>query len=299
MLLNLGLSGVPFIGADVGGFHGNADGELLVRWTQLGAFYPLMRNHSIRGSRRQEPWAFGERAEQLIREALELRYALLPYLYTLMEDAATSGFPPMRPLFLHYPDDPETYHLSDQFLWGADLLVAPVVRPGVHSRAVYFPEGRWVEWWTGAITEGPRWQVVEAPLPRIPLFLRAGAAIPTTRPQAHTPDRAVWEDLEWRVYPEGTTVVSGRLYEDDGRSSPERSPDRRVSLLTASLDGSRLRLSVTDEGSLTTERRSLRVRCFGMSGTWRMTQAGGRAETSEGTVLVTFPPKTQEVVLER
>ncbi len=299
MLLNLGLSGVPFIGADIGGFHGNADGELLVRWTQLGAFYPLMRNHSTRGSRRQEPWAFGEQTERLIREAIEFRYALLPYLYTLMEDAATSGLPPMRPLFLHYPDDPETYHLSDQFLWGADLLVAPVVRPGAHSRAVYFPEGRWVEWWTGAITEGPGWEVVAAPLSKIPLFLRAGAAIPTTRPQAHAPDRAVWEDLEWRVYPQGTTVASGRLYEDDGRSSPERSRDRRVSRLTASLDGSRIRLSVTDEGSLATERRALRVRCPGLSGTWRVTPVGGRAETSEGTLLVTFPPRTKEVVLER
>jgi len=258
-----------------------------------------MRNHSTRGSRRQEPWAFGEQTEQLIREAIEFRYALLPYLYTLMEDAVISGLPPMRPLFLHYPDDPETYHLSDQFLWGADLLVAPVVRPGADSRAVYFPEGRWVEWWTGAITEGPGWEVVEAPLSKIPLFLRAGAAIPTTQPQAHAPDRAVWEDLEWRVYPQGTTGGAGRLYEDDGRSSPERSRDRRVSRLTASLDGSRIRLSVTDEGSLATERRALRVRCPGLSGTWRVTPVGGRAETSEGALLVTFPPRTKEVVLER
>ncbi len=216
-----------------------------------------------------------------------------------MEDAATSGLPPMRPLFLHYPDDPETYHLSDQFLWGPDLLVAPVVRPGAHSRAVYFPGGQWVDWWTGATTAGPGWVVVEAPLSRIPLFLRAGAAVPTTLPQAHAPDRAVWEDLEWRVHPQGMTVASGRLYEDDGRSAPERSRDRRVSRLAASLDGSRLRLSVTDEGSLTTERRSLRVRCSGLSGTWRVTPTGGRTETNEGMLIVTFPPRATTVVLER
>ncbi len=304
MLLNLGLSGVPFIGADVGGFHGNADGELLIRWTQLGAFYPLMRNHTIRGSRRQEPWAFGEETEVLIRSALEFRYALLPYLYTLMEEAAASGLPPMRPLFLHYPDDPEASQVSDQFLWGRDLLVAPVVRPGVRHRAVYLPEGRWADWWTGTTMPGPAWTVVDAPLDRIPLFLRAGGAAPTTPPQVHTPDRAAWEDLEWRIHPALSTsapvVAAGRMYEDDGRTPQDRTSERRVTRLAARLDGSRLSLSTVEEGTLAGARRTVRMRCYGLPPGWRIASPpGARADEAGGVLTVTVPEGASTVVLAR
>ncbi len=333
MLLNLGLSGVPFIGADIGGFHGNADGELLVRWTQLGAFYPLMRNHSIRGSRRQEPWAFGEETAALVRDAIALRYALLPYLYTLMEEAAASGLPPMRPLFLHYADDPDTYHLHDEFLWGGDMLVAPVTRPGARRRAVYFPRGRWADWWTGAITAGPAWTVVDAPLGRIPVFLRAGAAVPVTPPRPHTPDRAVWEELEWRVFPElrqaqgaavprggegdagGPVVAAGRLYEDDGRTPQDRPLDRCVSRLVAHAQPTgaparrsggpegarRLRVSLSAEGTPGGARRALRLRWYGLEGGWRVGApdgARGEPDPASGTLVVTLPHDAGEAVLE-
>jgi len=303
MLLNLGLSGVPFIGADVGGFHGNAEGELLIRWTQLGAFYPLMRNHSIRTSHRQEPWAFGEETARAVRDAIALRYALLPHLYTLMEEAATCGLPPMRPLWFHYPDDPETYQLADEFLWGSDLLVAPAVRPGATHRAVYFPEGRWAEWWTGAIHPGPGWAVVETPLARIPIFLRAGAAVPVTRPMAHTPPRAVWEDLEWRVFPAGTSGPGGRLFEDDGQTPLDRTRAYRISRLALTTDGSRVRLALTAAGALAAARRSLRIRCYGLGeGARLVAPAGGQIERDEtGTAVITLTEAADplEVLLER
>lgn len=316
MLLNLGLSGVPFTGADIGGFHGNTQGELLVRWYQLGAFYPLMRNHSTRGSRRQEPWAFGEETEALIRAALEMRYALLPYLYTLMEEAAARGLPPLRPLFLHYPDDTETYALSDQFLFGPDLLVAPAVRPGATHRGAYFPRGNWADWWTGSIITGPSWAVVETPLDRVPLFLRAGAAVPTTRPGLHTPARAVWEDLEWRIFtapalPDSHPSVesggrdgvlaSGRLYEDDGKTPVDLRPPYRVSRLTAKADRSRLRLSVTTEGPLADDRRSIRVRAYGADLPGEAASPSGVAverDERTQTLVITFPPGSTEIVLE-
>lgn len=298
MLLNLGMSGVPFIGADIGGFHANTQGELLARWYQVGVFYPLMRNHSIRGSRRQEPWAFGEETEAVIKTALEMRYALLPHLYTLMEEAATRGLPPMRPLFLHYPDDVETYALSDQFLFGPDLLVAPAVRPATH-RAVYFPHGRWADWWTGTVIAGPSWAAVETPLDRVPLFLRAGGAVPTTPPRLHTPEQAVWEELEWRIFPDLSSVAphatvmpgprhavlaSGRLYEDDGKTPLDLRPAHRRSILTASADGPRLRVSVTSEGPLAQEQRSMRVRVYGL-------------DEGTRTRVVEFPPGAADIVL--
>jgi alpha-glucosidase len=316
MLLNLGLSGVPFTGADIGGFHGNTNGELLARWYQVGAFYPLMRNHSIRGSRRQEPWAFGEETEAVIRTALEMRYALLPYLYTLMEDAATRGLPPMRPVFLHYPDDAETYTLSDQFLFGPDLLVAPALRPGMTHRAAYFPHGHWADWWTGTVTAGPSWSVVETPLDRVPLFLRAGGAVPTAPPRLHTPERAVWEELEWRIFPEPSSVdshasgtpgtrhdvlASGRLYEDDGKTPLDLRPAHRLSVLTVRADGPRLRVSVTSEGPLAQDTRSMRVRVYGLDLPRGAARSAAQAEldTATHTRVVPFPPGGADIVLVR
>lgn len=301
LLLNLGLSGVPFIGSDVGGFHGNAEGELLARWTQLGAFYPFMRNHSIRGSRRQEPWAFGPEVEDLVRQALELRYSLLPYLYTLLEEASRCGLPPMRPLFLHYPGDPETANLGDEFLWGTDLLVAPALRPGVSHRAVYVPEGRWIHWWTGEAVEGPDWTVVNTPLPRIPLFLRQGAAVPVTSPRLHTPEQAVWEDLEWRVAPGDR--IGGRLYEDDGRTPQDRLQEWAVTTVSGQADGRRIVLRSAVQGRRALPDRQVRVRVLGVG--WRIAAPPTASSVPEGseagwtTVVVSSRAGEWDLVLER
>jgi alpha-glucosidase len=153
-LLNLGLSGVPFAGADIGGFFGSCGPELLVRWTQLGALMPFARNHSAEGTAPQEPWAWGDPVEELCRSAIELRYQLLPHLYTLLHEASQKGHPPLRPLFFHYPDDQRAQELSDQALLGRGLLLAPVVRPGVRARVVYFPEGRWTDTRDGTVHDG-------------------------------------------------------------------------------------------------------------------------------------------------
>jgi alpha-glucosidase len=117
-LLNMGLSGVPFVGTDIGGFNGNASGELFVRWMQFGVLAPFCRSHSEIGTERHEPWIFGPRVEAICREFLRLRYRLLPYLYTLFWEAAQRGIPVLRPLLYHFPDDPATYPLHDQALLG-------------------------------------------------------------------------------------------------------------------------------------------------------------------------------------
>ncbi|USB34301.1 TIM-barrel domain-containing protein [Paenibacillus sp. YPG26] len=224
MGMNLGLSGVAFCGADVGGFMHHASGELLVRWTQLGAFTPFFRNHSAIETRQQEPWTFGEQVEEICRTFIELRYSLLPYLYSLFHEAAQTGLPVMRPLVLEYPQDERTFNLSDQFLLGNQMLVAPIYRPGAEHRSVYLPEGVWYDYWTGSRYEGGRPYLARAGLDRIPLFVKSGAVIPMTSGLQHTGE-AVWSKLNVHIYGRGTEghdgqVLAGEymLYEDDGIS---------------------------------------------------------------------------------
>jgi alpha-glucosidase len=214
MVLNLGLSGVAFTGADVGGFDGDADAELLVRWTQMGAFLPLFRNHSCLWSRSQEPWAFGEPYLSLNRAAIELRYRLLPYLYTAIWQCSEKGTPIARPLVWAHPNDPATFTLDDEFLCGDSLLVAPVYHPGTTSREVYLPADEWFDFWTDERHTGPKTIAAAAPLERIPVYCRAGKVLPTWPVMQHSDAQAV-EKLILHVYPGNGTSW---LYEDDGHS---------------------------------------------------------------------------------
>ncbi|RDE17465.1 MAG: alpha-glucosidase [Candidatus Thorarchaeota archaeon] len=219
MLLNLGLSGVPFCGADIGGFGGDTTPELLARWYQLGAFYPFSRNHSDIRSIRQEPWLFGEEAESVARDSVSFRYLLMRYFYSLAKTASTSGIPIMRPLVLEFQDDPATYTLDTQFMIGPFLMVAPVLEEGANSREVYFPRGRWYDLWTDTSIEGPQSLRVDAPFDRIPVYLRAGSIIPTGRIVQNTDEDQ--GDLVLWVYPGGTSTTA--VFEDDGISDNEQS----------------------------------------------------------------------------
>lgn len=216
MNLNLGLSGFSFTGADVGGYRGDCSGELLIRWTQLGAFIPYFRNHSEAGTARQEPWAYDDRVLAVTGKYIRLRYALLTYIYNLMRESSLTGAPAMRPLFYHYQDDPVSYRVNDQFLLGADLLVCPVVRPGVDHRLVYLPQGLWHDYWTGEVLTGGRYLVRQAPLDTLPLYVRAGAILPHDLPvngKANEPQEAA---LELYCYSGSDGIC--RLYFDDGIS---------------------------------------------------------------------------------
>jgi alpha-glucosidase len=214
MLCNLGLSGVAFVGADVGGFAGNATAELFARWMQVGMLYPLMRGHSALTTAQHEPWVFGEKVEQICREYLELRYRLLPYIYTLFWEAATTGAPILRPLLYDFPNDPKTYNISDQVMLGASIMAAPIYRPGVEYRVVYLPEGRWYDWWSGEVFEGATQILAAAPLERMPLYVRAGSIIPMA-PVMQYVDEFPLEQLRLRIW-QGTGEFT--FYEDDGKS---------------------------------------------------------------------------------
>jgi alpha-glucosidase (family GH31 glycosyl hydrolase) len=218
--LSTGLSGVPYWGTDVGGFFHPVPetAELYTRWFQLGAFSPIFRSHGWVW-REHVPWAHGAEVEAICRRYAELRYRLLPYTYTLAWQAHTDGLPLMRPLVLNYPDDPRVWSLSHEYLWGDDLLVAPVTREGATAWPVYLPAGGWYDFWTGTRYEGPAGITLDAPLDRLPLLVRAGAIVPMGPVVQHTGERPL-DEVTLLIYPEGASRFE--LYEDDGRSNDYR-----------------------------------------------------------------------------
>ena len=202
------LSGAAFASFDMGGFFGFPNltnppsPELYVRWSQMGLFFSHARAHGHTASR--EPWAYGEKAEKIFKRYADLRYRLLPYLYSAALRAA-DGIPLVRPLVYDFPSDPATHHIDDQYLLGPDLLVAPMFKPR-GSRAIYLPAGGWYDYWSKHKLDGARWIEYEADLDTLPVFVRAGAVI-TTGPELQYAGERPWDPLEFDVYPgePGTT----------------------------------------------------------------------------------------------
>lgn len=210
--LQMGLSGIAFTGADVGGFMHDTDGELLTRWTQAGAFMPFFRNHSAVDTIHQEPWQFGQPYEDAIREAIQLRYRLIPYLYTAFAQNVFYGTPIIRPVFMAEPHNPNIRDIDDSFMVGDNMLVAPILKPDALRRTVYLPEGDWYDWHTNKRYHGGNVVSVDAPLERIPIFIKSGTVMPIWDNLQDLSEPAI-ETLKLRVYTDtGKTV----LYEDAG-----------------------------------------------------------------------------------
>ena len=182
---NLGLSGMAYIGTDIGGFGADTTPELLARWVEVGCFSPLFRNHCAKGSMNQEPWLFGDEVLSIYRKYVKLRYSLLPYFYDLCRACEQTGLPVIRPLVLHYEHDTNVRNLNDEFLVGESLLVAPVVDQGVTKRLVYLPEGIWYDYWTHKEYRGAQYYPVDAPLSVCPIFVKAGSVLPKAPDQMY------------------------------------------------------------------------------------------------------------------
>ena len=189
--LNIGLSGIPWWNSDIGGFRGGDPEsayfrELIVRWFQFGAFCPIFRSHGHRlpntndfNGGPNEVWSFGEPVYQIIKKYMFLRERLRPYIKEQMFKASETGIPPMRPLFVDFPSDPLCFQVEDEYLFGSDLLVVPVLEADARMRNVYLPAGSaWRDAWTDQVHTGGQWFSVEAPLDRIPLFLRGDSSLP-------------------------------------------------------------------------------------------------------------------------
>ena len=210
--------GEPYVSDDIGSFLGpppgapGDDSDLYARWVQLGAFQPLLRLHSNHGDRL--PWDYPQPANGIAASFLRLREALVPYTYTLADQAAETGLPITRPLYLDYPNESDAYAHPGEYLNGPDMLVAPVTTPGnIATQKVWFPPGRWVDWFTGATFDGPSTQTLTVPLDRMPVFVRAGGIVPEQRGDLNV-SAAAGKPLTIRVF----SGASGRfsLYQDAG-----------------------------------------------------------------------------------
>jgi alpha-glucosidase len=265
-LLNLGLSGVGLAGADIGGFFGDCTPELLVRWMQLGAFYPFARNNSARGTARQEPWVWGEPTTSRCRRALELRYRLLPYLYTVVREATERGWPILRPLFFHHPEHPVAQQVEDEAFVGRDLLIAPVTRPGKVARDVWLPPGAWWDLRTWTRLAGDQVVLASAELDEgLPIFAREGAIVPMG-PIRQWTDEAPVDPLELRVLLDLGGTASGSLYEDDGETLAYRRGGSCVTRFEATREAGAVVITGRREGAHEPAPRHVVIRVHGDGG---------------------------------
>ncbi|MEM6264921.1 MAG: glycoside hydrolase family 31 protein [Bacteroidota bacterium] len=210
----MSISGVSFVGSDIGGFIGNPSPELFVRWMQLGAFHPFFRVHSSGDHGDQEPWSFGSANLPAIRKAIETRYRLLPYVYTTFRQHAHQGTPVIRPLVYLDQHDPQTHYRMDEFGLGPDLLICPILEEKSEGRQMYLPKGQWFNYWTDEEVTGGKEVWTEARLDTIPVYVRAGALLPHYPVMQHVGEEKLAE-LILHVYYTSQTYAS-QVYEDAG-----------------------------------------------------------------------------------
>ena len=214
MLLSMGISGMPMVGADIGGFGGAPSPELYARWIEQGSFYPFSRTHTSQGTPSQDPFSYGNAVLDASRKAIQLRYRLLPYYYNYFKETSETGRPIFRALLLEFPADEKTYQITDEFMIGDWLLVAPMMEAKRGTRSVYLPAGQWYDFETANRTDGAKEVVTAVALDTIPMFVRAGAIIPLAPVMNYTGERP-WAPLSIEFYP-GDTKTCFDLYEDAG-----------------------------------------------------------------------------------
>jgi alpha-glucosidase len=273
MLNTMGLSGFQFSGADMGGIWPVPSPELYARWLASGVLTPFCWTHSG-GPGNLEPWAFGNRLEEINRNSIKLRYHLLPYIYTAFWEAAETGIPIMRPLMLEYPDDPTAIDQNDEYFFGNDLLVAPVTKDDDITRRVYLPRGLWYDFWTDHRYTGPATIDVDAPMNRIPLFVRGGAIIPSQQDMQYT-DEAPIDPLTLDIYPDRTS--SRQYYEDDGISFDYQHGVSLLQKIIATEQDRSVGVEISArEGSYTPPARSLVIKIHGERMLPRQVAVAGR-----------------------
>ena len=213
-LLNWSLAGMPYAACDIGGFNNTPSPELLTRWIEAGVFFPIMRAHSTINATPHFPWLYGTNALNAIRDALDLRYRLIPFYYSLAHETFETGVPLMRPLVMEFPDDPKVANLSDEWMMGDSLLAAPILQQGT-NRSVYLPAGNWYPFGTNRILKGSRSIEVNPALDEIPVYVRAGSILPLGPVIQHT-SQLPGGPLELEIYPGKDAAFT--LVEDDGET---------------------------------------------------------------------------------
>ncbi|RKS94241.1 alpha-glucosidase [Flavobacterium limicola] len=195
----MSISGMGFTGSDIGGFAEQPSGELYARWIQLGVFHPFCRTHSSGDHGNQEPWAFDEEVIDITRKFVNLRYQLLPYLYTMFWQYIEEGIPMLKPLVYYDQDDIQTHYRNDEFVFGNQILVCPILEPNAVGRRMYIPRGQWYNYWTNEEIKGGKEIWVDTKFDQIPIFIKAGAVIPKYPVQQYVGELE-FEELTLDIY---------------------------------------------------------------------------------------------------
>jgi alpha-glucosidase len=231
------MSGMPYFTTDIGGFNGKPTAELYTRWMQAGSFMPIFRAHNCEcgdPTNTREPWAFGEKAEGIVKQSIEERYKLLPYIYSATKQTTDGNVSLMRPLVMDYTTDANVYGIEDQWMFGPNMLVAPISLEGISKRNIYLPEGTWYDWSSQKTFAGGQTIEYEADLSKIPVFVKEGAIIPQREIQNYTNENPA-SMMTLNVYPKQTGEASSfNLYEDDGQTYKYEKGESANTLITTS-----------------------------------------------------------------
>jgi alpha-glucosidase len=327
MLENLGLGGFALSGADVGGFAGTPQQDLLTKWFEIAAFQPIDRDHTEKGTGDQEPWVGGAEAESIRRRFIEERYRLMPYLYTVAEEASRTGLPIERPLFLEFPNAASDHHPLDvdpqaagEFLLGPDMLVAaPPFPDKLDNYGVEFPSAKWYDYWTGQPVQKPAtvapdpnaplspadlvplrvW--IHPELASLPVFVRAGAILPIA-PLVQSTNETPQGSLTLRVYV--GDACGGHLYLDDGKTYAYKTGANLRMDFRCQVTADGLRLDLGEhKGSYPAWWQQINVEVFGWSPRQHTARLDGNSigaamSSSSGGLTVTVPDSGRGAVLE-
>ncbi len=262
MAMGLGLSGQPFVGADIGGFVQPSNPELFIRWLQYGAFTPFCRNHND-DAVDQYVWSFGEGVRKICEKFIKLRYQLLPYIYSQFVLSSQTGAPVQRPLVYDFQDDTTCRQIDDQYLFGENILVAPILQAGATSRQLYLPKGEWFHFETKQFFNGQQWISISAPIDSLPWFIRAGSIIPMYKNAAQSTMNLSGFSLSLVCpIPENNGTYQSKLIEDDGLTLDFTKGIEQVTDFTLIKENNNLKFSATQKGKWLTKSDKIELVCF-------------------------------------
>lgn len=247
----LSISGISFCGTDIGGFIGEPDGELFVRYIQMAVFHPFFRGHSSSDQGDKEPWAFGSSYEPLIRKAIELRYCLLPYIYTTFQQHVTKGTPMIRPLSFLNQHDHHTHMRQEEFGFGDQFLICPIAEPASTGRRIYLPKGSWVNYWTDKIHKGGIEIWTSATLDIFPFYVKSGAVVPHYPVMQFVGEKKI-DQLTLNVY-YSLNRNQSVLYEDEGDGYNYKEGKYSIKKFTVFGNRRQMRIIQRREGNFETE----------------------------------------------
>ncbi len=259
--LNIGMSGVGYWSHNMGGFEHVADPELYIRWCQFGFFSPVAHLFGMEHPNYKEPWNYGEEAQRIFKQYDDLRYSLIPYIYSTAYENHQTGMPLMRALVLDYQDDSNVYEITDQYLFGESMMICPVTTKGAKTRTVYLPEGNWTNYWTGEQFEGKQYLNVLCPIEEMPIFIKGGAIIPSQEVVQYVGEKEI-ETITLDIYPDGNSSFS--LYDDDGKSLDYQKGKYALTSIEVNAEDDQVEVTIQPaEGKYKLDDRTYEIRLHG------------------------------------